>query len=112
MKLKKFNEFLNENLKTDKMVVKNVESNDYNYITKIELEDGRTIIPGEDTGGEFASLEIENGQLENGDIIDFEYDHDDNSELWGVDFITINGKKYKCIVGSEGGNTATYLVIK
>lgn len=122
-KIKNFNSFLNENLKTDKMVVKNVEYDDYDNIIKIELTDGRTITPGEDTGGEDVSLEIKNGHITKGDVIEFEYDNsqfDKNyiqkygeiNELWEVSSITINGVVYKCNVGSDGGNTSTYLTIE
>lgn len=106
----------NESLKSDSYIVDDVIYDDYGYITSIKLKDGRSIEPEEDTGGEHASLEIKDDTLKPGDEISFSYEdsniYDNSTDLTGISAIYINGKRNDASVGSEGGNTFTYLSIK
>jgi hypothetical protein len=121
--IKNWGQFINESLESDNYIVSHVTVDDYGYIKSIELENGKTITTGEDTGGEDTSLFIEDAEwlggaanVNVGDEIFFEYEDSDvyNDELvlTGITAININGKKYKAGVASEGGNTETFLIIK
>lgn len=80
------------------------------YITRIKLTNGFELIPGEDTGGELAALEVESkSKLEKGDCIYFDKKLDINNDMEDIERININGEYFKSNVGSEGGNTSTFL---
>ena len=106
-----------KNIKTfenfnEKWIVDDVEYDEYGYILSIKLSNGYELIPDEDTGGEFATLEIKGIKLKKGDRISFDVEPNEFGELWGIDSIDINDKTYPAGIGSEGGNTATYLVYR
>jgi len=90
-------------------IVDNVEFGDYGILS-IKLTNGYELIPGEDTGGEFATLEINGYDLKKGDKISFDIQPNEYGEIWGIEVINVNGVNYPAVVGSEGGNTSTYLV--
>jgi len=107
MKILKTFESFNE-----EWIVNDVEYTEYGNILSIKLSNGYELIPDEDTGGEFATLEIKSVKLKKGDKISFNVELDEFNELWGIDSININGETYSAEVGSEGGNTSTYLVYR
>ena len=113
--IKNWGQFINESLESDNYIVSQILNNEDGSIVSIELENGKTITTGEDTGGETTELLID-GELNEGDEIFFEYEDSDvyGNELilTGVTAININGKKYKAQVASEGGNRDTFLIIK
>lgn len=92
--------------------VDNVEYDEYGDILSIRLTNGSELIPEEDTGGEFATLEIKGVKLKKGDKIYFNIEPDEKSEMWDIESINVNGVDYPASVYSEGGNTSTYLVYK
>lgn len=91
-------------------IVDYVEYGEYNDILSIKLTNGYELIPCEDTGGEFVTLNINEYKLKKGDKISFDIQPDEYGEIWGIESINVNGEDYMAIVGSEGGNTSTYLV--
>ena len=91
-------------------IVDNVEFGDYGDILSIKLTNGYELIPDEDTGGEFATLEINGYDLKKGDKISFDIQPNEYGEFWGIEVINVNGVNYPAVVGSEGGNISTYLV--
>lgn len=93
-------------------IVDSVEFSDYGDILSIKLTNGYELIPEEDTGGEFATLEINGYKLKKGDKISFDIQPNEYGEIWGIEIINVNGKDYPANVGSEGGNTSVYLVYK
>lgn len=96
----------------EKWVVDDVEYTEYGDILSIKLSNGYELIPDEDTGGEFATLEIKDTKLRKGDEISFDIEPNKFNELWGIESIDINGETYIANVGSEGGNLSTYLVYR
>jgi len=107
--LRKFNESFNID---DKYIISDIKYN-YEFITQIDLEDGRTITTG--GCGEETSLDVK-CKLNIGDTISFEYaneeEHDGVKYLDGVTGVEVNGDLCECSVGSEGGNTETFIIIK
>ncbi len=93
-------------------IVDNVEFGDYGDILSIKLTNGYELIPDEDTGGEFATLEINGYDLKKDDKISFDIQPNEYGEIWGIEIINVNGVNYTALVGSEGGNTSTYLVYR
>lgn len=98
-----------ENFKST-WIVDNVEFGEYDEILSITLTNGFELIPEEDTGGEFATLEINGYKLKKGDKISFDIQPNEYGVIWGIESINVNGKDYPANVGSEGGNISTYLV--
>jgi hypothetical protein len=116
--IKKWNQFINESFNNDEYVISDIQYVDFddsNYIIRIDLEDGRVITTGEDTGGEDTSLEVK-CKVYIGDVISFDFsneeEHDGVKYLYGVTGINVNGKLCDCSVGSEGGNIDTFIMIK
>jgi len=112
--IKKWNQFINESVNTDEYIIADIEY-DGEYITRIELKDGRSITTGEDSGGEDTSLEVK-CKLNIGDSISFEFSNEEDNDgikyLDGVTGINVNGNLCDCSVGSEGGNPDTFIMIK
>jgi hypothetical protein len=109
--LKKFNEAFNVG---DEYIISDINY-DGDYIIRIDLKDGRSITTGEDTGGEDTSLEVK-CDLSIGDEISFEFANEEDIDgvkyLDGITGIVVNGNLCDCSVGSEGGNTDTFIIIK
>lgn len=80
----------------------------YYQITKI-ITDKFEILIEEDSGGEFACLQLEDCPLRIDDVISFYGELDEYGCLFGVNKININNVDYECSVYSEGGNDCVYL---
>lgn len=121
--IKKFNEFLNENLNEARYpvlgkgvkvtVAKDVKYFDDAEFEEIILTNGHILVADEDTGGEGASMNITDIKLKKGDVISFDrsigYDGKDSSEYFDTGTIIVNGKKHTLEVGAHGGNSGTIL---
>lgn len=83
-------------------------------IISIELKNGDILIAGEDTGGEFALLEISGKKnvIKRGSVISFNNDTDEFGCIYDVKSIMIDGEAYPARVVSEGGNDATFIEYK
>ena len=95
------------------IVKKVIRHNDSNEIISIELNNGYVLVASEDTGGEFATLEI-NGKkniLKRGSVINFNNPIVEG-EIWGVKTVNINDVIYPARVVSDGGNSSTFLEYK
>lgn len=100
---------MSESTKNFSCIVSNAYSNMYGEILYIELDDGGTLTPCEDTGGENAAFYISEYELQVGDKMTFDMPLDEYEGLCGIESVDINGIKYRTSVDSEGGNTCTYL---
>ena len=128
---KKFGEFIKESSggkETPLFTVREVIQYD-GYVINIDLMDGTSLFPEEDTGGEGASLEIRNSdgslfnstEIKSGDKIKFEYYEShigkDVDLYMGISSVYIdaydtneNSGWFFAEVGAMGGNDGTYLV--
>lgn len=99
----KFNESL-----TDEMIVDDIQYKN-GLITYIELNDGRVIdVKNDDL--EFGSygLDINGCTLKKGDIISFQYDIKEITDLYDIRNIIVNNKKYEASINP---NDTSYLSI-
>lgn len=90
------------------LVIEDLQIDNYGSIVGIQFTNGYSCIPGEDTGGEYAILSVD-CDLYPGDILSFNYELDEFDGIWGLHEINVNGTNVLATVGSEGGNSSTYL---
>ncbi len=96
----------------ENLIVKKVNRYDNtNDIISIELTNGYILVAGEDTGGEFALLDItgKKNVIKRGSVIGFNNSPDEFGYIYDIDTIIIDGVTYPAKVTSEGGNDATFL---
>ncbi len=83
-------------------------------IISIELNNGHILTAAEDTGGEFALLEISGKKniIKRGSVISFNNNADEFGCIYDVKSINIDGENYSARVISEGGNDSTFIEYK
>jgi len=99
----------------ENLVVKKVNRYDNTAdIISIELNNGNILVASEDTGGEFALLEIigKKNIIKRGSVIRFNNELDEFGCMYGIKNIIIDEVTYPARVVSEGGNDTTYLEYK
>ena len=131
MKYIKEFKYISDHMKdeSEEFVVKSVdyedftgEPDDYEGILQINLENGRSLVAEEDSGGEMAVFQIEvltlkhvkrERSLNPGDVISLIGRSVPLTPyiMYYPEAIKINGEMYKASVGSEGGNPECYLLL-
>ena len=83
-------------------------------IISIELNNGDILTAAEDTGGEFALLEISGKKniIKRGSVISFNNNADEFGCIYDIKSINIDGENYSARVISEGGNDSTFIEYK